>query len=336
MTPPPRLIFWELTKRCNLRCQHCRAVPESKAVPGELDSSQARQFLSDLSEFAKPLLIFTGGEPLTRPDLFDIGGHAHDLGFRTALATNGTILSENVAIKIREAHFERVAISLDGSKSETHDTFRRQAGAYDRAILGAKNLLRLGIPLQINTTATQHNVSEIPAIFDIARSLGAIAFHLFLLVPVGCGLEITKDEQLKAEQYEDLLGWLLDKELEGGIEIRATCAPHYYRLKTERGVPVRGKGCLAGTGVCFVGHRGDVQGCGYLPLVAGNILKKPFSEIWEESTLFQHLRNPTLLLGRCKRCTFQSICSGCRARAYGQYGNYLQEEPFCTYQPALV
>ena len=206
-----------------------------------------------------------------------------------------------------------------------------------------------------------------PETLALAKGLGAVALHLFLLVPVGCGVEIAEDQQISPEQYEGVLEWLYDAELAGGIELKATCAPHYFRIVRQRqaedrrsglsrpqpashhrqqhaggdgrsGHPMNAmtKGCLAGTGVCFVSHRGEVFPCGYLPVEAGDIRQQPFREIWEESPLFVELRDPELLRGKCGLCEFKGICAGCRARAYGTTLNYLDEEPFCTYQPGSL
>ena len=242
-------------------------------------------------------------------------------------------------------------------------------------------------PYQINTTVARHNSHQMPETLALAKELGAQALHLFLLVPVGCGVEIAPDQQIGADEYEGVLNWMYDAELAGGIELKATCAPHYFRIVRQRqaeerrlgivrerpeshrrqehaggsaghghpgghpgGQPAGGngangadgarhamnamtKGCLAGTGVCFVSHRGEVFPCGYLPVEAGNIRQQPFQEIWESSPLFAELRDPDLLGGKCGLCEFKKVCGGCRARAYGMTMAYLDEEPFCTYEP---
>ncbi|NOZ29029.1 MAG: radical SAM protein [Chloroflexi bacterium] len=369
--PPPRLIFWETTAGCNLSCIHCRRITVAdQLMPQDLTTEEAFDLIDQIAAFARPILILSGGEPLFRPDIFDIARHAADAGLIVALATNGTLIDASVARRIREAGIRRVSVSFDGPDAPTHDTFRGP-GAYDQAIKGIQHLREVGVPFQINTTVAQHNVHLMPETLQMALDLGAAALHLFLLVPVGCGVEIAEEQQISAEQYERVLHWLYDAELEttGRLELKATCAPHYFRIVRQRqaeerrrgiirqrpdshhrqmragadgkrghpgGAPAMHamtKGCLAGTGVCFVSHRGEVFPCGYLPLEAGNIRQQPFQQIWESSPLFAELRDPDLLGGKCGICEFKTICSGCRARAYGMIGDHLGEEPFCTYVP---
>ena len=368
--PPPRLIFWETTAGCNLACIHCRRVTVAdRLLPQDLSTSEAFDLVDQIAAFARPILVLSGGEPLLRPDIFDISRRAADAGLIVALATNGTLIDSAMAREIKAAGIRRVSISFDGADAATHDFFRG-AGAFDRANAGIEHLRRAGVPYQINTTVAQHNVKQMPETLAMAKRLGATALHLFLLVPVGCGMEIADDQQITPQEYEDVLNWLYDTEMSeaaSGIELKATCAPHYFRIVRQRQAEERRKGivrerpkshvrqgnaggdgrnghpmhtmtkgCLAGTGVCFVSHRGEVFPCGYLPLEAGNIRQQPFREIWEDSPLFAELRNPDLLTGKCGVCEFKYVCGGCRARAYGMTGSYLGEEPFCTYQPRAV
>lgn len=365
--PPPRLIFWETTAGCNLACIHCRRVTVAdRLLPQDLSTSEAFNLIDQIAAFARPILVLSGGEPLLRPDIFDISRRAADAGLIVALATNGTLIDSAMAREIKTAGIRRVSISFDGADAATHDFFRG-AGAFDRASAGIEHLRQVGVPYQINTTVAQHNVNQMPETLAMAKRLGATALHLFLLVPVGCGMEIADDQQITPQEYEDVLNWLYDTEMSeaaGGLELKATCAPHYFRIVRQRQAEERRKGivrerpkshvrqghtggdgrdghplhtmtkgCLAGTGVCFISHRGEVFPCGYLPLEAGNIRRQPFREIWEDSPLFAELRNPDLLTGKCGVCEFKYVCGGCRARAYGMTGSYLGEEPFCTYQP---
>ena len=287
---------------------------------------------------AKPIMVLTGGEPLYRADIFEIIKYTVGKGLKAALATNGTLIIPEIAKKIKEAGATRVAISLDGARPETHDGFRMQKGAFEQALNGIKLLREQGVGVQINTTVTTHNLAEITEIYNLALKIGAEAFHIFLLVPVGCGLTIAKEKEITPEQYEEVLNWFYDKEKESRIEVKATCAPHYYRIRLQR-AKAEGKtlnparGCLAGSAVCFVSHKGDVQPCGYLPLVAGNVRQTKFKDIWEKSQLFDSLRKPELLKGKCGECEYKIICEGCRARAYAAVGDYLEAEPFCTYEP---
>ena len=239
-----------------------------------------------------------------------------------------------------------MSISIDGTQAETHDAFRGVAGAYRAALEGARHLRRSGVDIQFNTTVTRHNLDELSEIVALAEREGAVALHLFLLVPVGCGLEVADEQQIAPEEYERVLNWLYDASRRTKMEMRATCAPHYYRIIRQRarqegrkvtpqtdGMAAMTKGCLAGTSVCFVSHRGEVFPCGYFPVSAGNIREQPLREIWEASPLFGELRTPDLLEGKCGMCEYRMVCGGCRARAYGETGSYLKEEPFCAYEP---
>lgn len=344
----PRLIFWELTEGCNLKCKHCRADARPDRSNDELSTAEAFAVIDQIAAFAKPVLILTGGEPLYRPDLFEIAGYAVERGLPVALATNGTLVDRQVAARIRESGIRRVSVSFDGATPEVHDGFRGIPGSHEQALNGVRFLQEEGIPVQFNTTITRHNAHQMEDTFHFARRAGAVALHLFMLVPVGCGLEIADSEMLDADQYEEMLSWFASQAREDDFEVRATCAPHYYRILRQQakaegrkvtveshGMSAHTKGCLAGTGVCFVSHKGVVQPCGYLPLEAGNLRSQTMQTIWEDSPLFRGLRQPELLQGKCARCEYTNVCSGCRARAYAATGNVMDEEPFCDYQPGL-
>ena len=389
--PKPRLIFWEVTKGCNLRCIHCRATATELSSPLDLPTTNALNVIEQVSQYALPILVLSGGEPLFRADIFDLARYATERGLRVALATNGTLVSKEVARNIVDAGVRRVSISLDGSNASTHDAFRGIPGAFDAALGGFRNLKELGMSLQINMTIARHNAHELPAVLELAKSLGADALHTFLLVPVGCGVDIAESQMLPADEYEKILNWFYDRAQEGGIELKATCAPHYFRVMRQRraaerraasgmpaglsapdkaacanaigptemttpgstgmalhphgkpgasghpdGMHAMTKGCLAGSGVCFISHQGEVYPCGYLPVLAGDLRKQSFVEIWENSTVFQQLRDTGNLKGKCGRCEFRNICLGCRARAFAATGDFLDEEPFCVYQPRMA
>ncbi len=346
MPDTPRLIFWELTKRCNLTCKHCRAEAADIDFSGELDTGSVFSILDDIADTYSPILVLTGGEPLYREDIFEITKHAVGRGLRVALATNGTLIDEPMAVRIAEAGVTRVSISLDGPDAASHDDFRGLPGSFDSALEGGRHLRRAGVPVQINTTITKRNEARLEEIVDLARSEEAVALHLFMLVPVGCGAEIAEEDMLSGERYEKVLNWFYERSKRLDMEFKATCAPHYYRIIRQRaagegrklafetdGMAAMTRGCLAGSGVCFISHRGDVQPCGYLPLVAGNVTERPFREIWETSELFLDLRNADLLKGKCGACGYRHVCGGCRARAYFATGDPLDEEPYCAYEP---
>lgn len=357
----PRLIFWETTKRCNLSCLHCRAVPVTPQSPVgysaggslQLETKEVKAFIEELSTWAKPIFILSGGEPLLRQDIFELASFAANKGLSLALATNGTLITPEITKEIKKSGIKRVSISLDGASENTHDNFRRVKGAFNKSIQGINNIIKEGIPLQINTTVTKQNINELDNILKLTLKLKAVAWHIFLLVPVGCGLEIAPKEQITPQQYEDVLVWFYEKSKEAPLQMKATCAPHYLRIVYQKakaclpagreeavkpklesqGMSATTKGCLAGSEVCFISFKGDVFPCGYLPLKAGNIKEESFKEIWSNSPVFQTLRDTNNLKGKCSICEYVNVCSGCRARAYGQGGDYLAEEPCCVYEP---
>ena len=350
----PRLVFWELTTGCNLRCIHCRASATELMSPNDLTTTEALKIVDQLAAYAPFILVLSGGEPLWRRDVFQIARHAVSKGIRVALATNGTLIDETMADRIKESGIVRVAISLDGADRHTHDAFRGHEGAFEAALRGVRCLQEVGLSTQINTTVSKHNVHQIPDLLELAKSLKVDAFHLFLLVPVGCGLTIAEDQSVSGADAERILDWFYDRSVDSGLELKATCAPQYYRIVRQRRAEARRnglavpelpgrhghaemhqmtRGCLAGSGVCFVSHRGVVQPCGYLPLEAGDLRRQDFREIWDDSPLFQQMRNLELLEGKCGCCEFKQVCMGCRARAFGVTGNFLAEEPYCVYEP---
>lgn len=360
--PSPRLVFWETTAGCNLRCIHCRRITVAdQLTPHDLTTAEAFGLIDQLVQAGSPVLVLSGGEPLMRPDILTIARYASQAGLPVALATNGTMIDSVLAAAIRDSGIKRVSISFDGADAATHDWFRGLPGSFEAARRGFEALRAAGLPVQINATIARHNQAQLDGILQLAKDLDAVALHLFLLVPVGCGVEIADDQMISAADYERVLNWLYDTEqAEPSLQLKATCAPHYFRVMRQRraeenrqgfrrGLPasharqVGGhphgqmhtatKGCLAGTGVCFVSHRGQVFPCGYLPVEAGNIREQLFDDIWQNSPLFAELRDPDLLSGKCGVCQFKALCSGCRARAYGLTGDYLAEEPFCVYQP---
>lgn len=356
----PRLVFWELTTGCNLRCVHCRASATELMSPDDLPTAECLRIVDEIAEYAPLILVLSGGEPLWRRDVFEIASHAVSKGLRVALATNGTLIDEAMAHRIQDAGIVRVSISLDGADRATHDSFRGHDGAFESALRGLKCLQDLGISTQINTTVSRHNAHQLPEMLELAKQMKVDAFHLFLLVPVGCGLTIAEDQSVGAAEAEEILNWFYDRSLDSGLEMKATCAPQYYRIVRQRRAEARRqgqdvaplatghpnhapghptdmnqmtRGCLAGSGVCFISHRGSIQPCGYLPLEAGNLTRQTFRDVWENSQLFADLRDLDNLEGKCGCCEFKQVCMGCRARSFGLTGNWRGEEPFCLYEP---
>jgi len=330
---PLRLLFWESTARCNLQCIHCRRLETDRSLD-ELRTGQFQGVLDSAATLGRPIVVFSGGEPLLRDDWEALARHAAALSLPTALATNATMIDAALARRIVAAGFRRVSVSLDGADAATHDTFRGRAGAFDRAVTGIDKLRAAGANVQINATIARHNIDQLDALLRLAGEVRAVALHLFLLVPVGCGARIGLSHQLDPDQYERVLHWVCDRQEVGGIELKATCAPHYYRIAAQRGMDTgRSRGCLAGVGVAFVSHVGEVFPCGYLPVSCGSVRRDSLAEIWRQSPVFAKLRDFSLLGGKCGACGFRARCGGCRARAFAATGDYLAEEPSCTYQP---
>ena len=332
--PPLRLLFWESTARCNLACIHCRRLDsDDPRAADDLTSGEMRGVLDSAARLGRPIIVFSGGEPLMRDDWEALARHAAGLGLPTALATNGTLVDGAVAARIAAAGFRRVSISFDGADAATHDAFRGVEGAFEAALRGAACIRAAGVALQVNATIAAHNDHQLDALLGLARRIGAEALHLFLLVPVGCGVQIGPSHQLSADRYEAVLRWVAKRQGQD-MEIKATCAPHYNRIAAQAGVKgAHGRGCLCGVAVAFVSHSGEVFPCGYLPVPCGNVRQTPLDETWRTSEVFARLRDFDALEGKCGVCGFRRACGGCRARAYAVTGNYLAEEPSCGYQP---
>lgn len=341
-----RLVAWEVTRNCNLNCVHCRAAATQGPYRGELDTAKCLQVLDEIEQVGKPIIILTGGEPLLREDVFQLARYGTDKGLRMVMATNGTLITEEVTGRMRSSGIQRVSISLDGATAEQHDRFRKVPGAFQGALEGIELLKKAHIEFQVNTTITRHNVEQAEAMLRLAVKLGAAAHHIFLLVPTGRAKDMLEQE-IDALEYEKLLHWFFAMRREVPVHLKATCAPHYYRVLRQEahkrgekvdyatyGLDAMTRGCLGGTAFCFVSHVGIVQPCGYLELNCGDLKKASFHDVWTKSEVFRSLRDFSAYKGKCGRCEYLRVCGGCRARAYEATGDYLEEEPLCTYQPA--
>jgi radical SAM protein with 4Fe4S-binding SPASM domain len=293
----------------------------------------------------KPIFVISGGEPLLREDVFDIAAHATSQGLRAAISPNGTLITPDVVDSMVDAGIKRVSVSIDGSSAARHDAIRGVPGAFAGAVRGIEHCRDGRLPFQINTTVMRQNVDDLKAIHELSISLGAAAWHVFMLVPTGRG---KIDDELTPQGYEDILNWVYEAALDSPIPLRVTCGPQFMRLALtrkhesqtppnlvgrERGLDRMSRGCLAGMGYCFISYRGEVYPCGYLPVLAGNVRQESFETIYRESPVFQRLRDLSSLEGKCGGCSFVHRCGGCRARAFGLTGNYLAEEPYCVYGP---
>jgi AdoMet-dependent heme synthase len=346
--PPLRLVFWETTARCNLTCRHCRRL-KALGTQGtdRYNTAHAKDFVDQVAECGRPLLILSGGEPLLRQDIFEIAAHAVGRGLIVSLATNGTLIDDAKADQIKASGIRRVAISVDGGDAATHDAFRGLPGSFEGALAGLRRVRERGVETQLNCSITNHNVHQRQQVFDLAVREQVAALHFFVLVPVGCGLEIAESHRLDSEQVEEFLAWLVEQTVSSPIHLKATCAPQYFRIRAKKGIRAQNaaghpggrlmeaetRGCLAGQSVCFVSHEGDVFPCGYLPMCAGSVRQQRLKDIWASSEIFRQFRGMEQLGGKCGFCEFRSACAGCRARALGHTGSVWEADPYCAYQP---
>lgn len=347
---PPRIIAWEVTRRCLLACKHCRAAARTEEYPDEFSTQECFRLLDNIAAFASPIIILTGGEPMCRPDIYEIAAYATRLGLRVAMAPCGLLLNDETVPRIVASGVKRISISLDGATAESHDAFRGVRGAFEGCMAGIEAAKRGGLDFQVNTTVCKHNLDDLPDVLALAKRLGASVFNPFLLVPTGRGKQLL-DMEISPEEYEQTLQWLAGQQETAGIQIRLTCAPHYQRIVRQSarstgskpaGHPGGGhpggapaKGCLGGKAFAFISHRGQVQICGFLDVECGDVRAEDynFQKIWETSEVFRQMRAVDEYHGRCGYCEFRKVCGGCRARAFALTGDYLGEEPYCVHQP---
>lgn len=345
-TTGPRLVAWEVTRACQLACLHCRAEAQPAAHPDELSHEEGLRLLDQIADNGRPIVILTGGDPLLRADVYELAAYGTGKGLHMVASPCGTSLTPQVVGRLLRAGISRVSISVDGATAKTHDAFRGTPGAFQATMAGLAYCHEGGLPFQINTTITKRNVHDLPALLQLALSSGAVGWHPFMLVPTGRGKAI-EGEEVSPEQYEEALRWLEGVAAQYPLQVKPTCAPHFVRIARQLNggrLPIHhrpegnrlhavSRGCMAGNGFCFVSHTGEVFGCGFLPLRAGDVRELPFAQIYEEAPLFRALREPSLLHGKCGLCEYRIACGGCRARALAATGDYLGAEPFCTYEP---
>ncbi|MGI6227904.1 MAG: putative heme d1 biosynthesis radical SAM protein NirJ2, partial [Peptococcales bacterium] len=296
-----------------------------------LSTEEGKNLISEIKKAGFKIMIFSGGEPLMRPDIFQLVEHASRVGLRPVFGTNGTLITREVAKKLKELGVMGMGISLDSLDPDKHDTLRCYKGGFEQAIQGMENCLMENLPFQIHTTVMDWNKDELSDITDFAVEKGAVAHHFFFLVPTGRGADI-ETESLRATEYEETLTKIMEKQKEVSIELKPTCAPQFMRIAKEMGMNLRfQRGCLAGTSYCIISPIGNVQPCAYLDLPIGNVREIPFSQLWNESPVFKTLRTLEYK-GGCGSCNYKTACGGCRARAaFYHDGDYMAEEPWCLY-----
>lgn len=338
--PKPKIVAWETTRRCAMRCRHCRGAAREEHYAGELSTAEGKQLIDSLASFSSPMLILTGGEPLSRTDIYELARHAVSKGLRVVMAPCGPSLTPRTVARMQQAGVCAISVSLDGATARTHDAFRGVEGAFDATLHGISCARKAGLPFQINTTVTRENVDDLPALLDLVLNLGAKTFDLFLLVPTGRGKALA-DLEIPPERYEAVLHWADDADRRAPIRVKTTCAPHFARVRLQRtaaegSAPVApGSGCMAGRGFVFVSHTGVLQPCGFLDIPSGDLRAGglDFKAVYQASPVFRDLAVLDGYHGKCGQCEYRRACGGCRARAFAATGDMLGEEPFCTHTP---
>ncbi len=322
------IISWSTTNACNQQCPHCYRDAD-KVLQGELSTAEAKKLIHQISQAGFRIMIFSGGEPLLRSDIFELVVEAKKQGMRPVFGTNGTLLEPETTTRLKESGAQAMGISLDSYDEKKHDAFRGWSGAFKKTIAGMENCKKAGLPFQIHTTVMDWNYDQIEQITDFAVKMGASAHHIFFLVPTGRATELS-DEIMKAEKYEALLERIIERQPAIPIELKPTCAPQFMRIAHQKGIKTRfSRGCIAGISYCLIGPTGNVQPCAYLNMNLGNVREIPFDQIWKESEVFKKLRSQQYS-GNCGDCAYQKICGGCRARAaFYHKGDFMADEPWC-------
>jgi AdoMet-dependent heme synthase len=348
----PLVMSWNVTRECNMKCSHCYINATEKKLAHELTTAEGINLIDQICQVSKPLLILSGGEPLLRPDIYELIRYGTSKGLKMGLGSNGSLIDETVAANLKAAGIATVSISLDSHIPAQHDEFRGVLGSWEKAVNACKALRKNNVLVQVNTTLTQQNYDQIDDIMSLAEGIGVENFHLFFLVPTGRGAKLT---DISPQKYEDMITNTFAKVAKHKLNVRPSCAPQFMRIAKGMGLDMRQwvRGCLAGLYYCRIYPNGDVTPCPYLPIKLGNVREKTFKEIWFTSQLFKSLRDPTALKGKCGVCEFGSLCGGCRARAYGLSSDfidycgdlheptepkkdYLTEDPWCVYQPKTL
>ena len=333
----PYLISWNVTRRCNLNCAHCYMDAGARSTPSddELTTEEGRRLLDDIADVGPgAMLVLTGGEPLLRPDIFDLAEHAAQRGLLVVLGTNAYLLTDDAAQKLADAGVRGVGISLDSAHASRHDDFRDRPGSWRSALEAMDVCRRRGLEFQVQMSVTTHTVDEVPSVLDLARDRGAKAFNVFFLVCTGRGQGIT---DISPQQYEQTLSSLVELGgSHGGMMVRARCAPYVARIarQSNPGLSLYEDqvACIAATYYCRITPEGAVTPCPYLPVAAGAIRKQSFGEIWRGSELLTEMRSGDLG-GKCGACEYGATCGGCRARAFAMTGDYMAEDSWCLHQP---
>jgi radical SAM protein len=351
----PFIVIWETTQACDLSCVHCRACAQPLRNDRELTTEEAKRLIDQIAVMEAPVFVMTGGDPLKRPDIFELVKHGAERGVRTSLTPSATpLLTREAILKLKDAGLARLAISLDGPTAQIHDVFRRVPGSFQWTIDAVTWAREIGLPVQINTTITRHNLRYMDDMIALCERLDIVLWSVFFLVPTGRGSEI---DLLSAEEFEQVFERLYEASKRVEFDIKSTEAQHYRRfllqrrtelrkarvaaeqlprflgMQTADGIGRAPKGINDGRGFVFVSHLGEVFPSGFLPISAGNVRQRSLSDVYRTSPLFANLRDASKLEGKCGACEYKEICGGSRARAFAVNGSVFSEEPCCVYEP---
>jgi len=337
----PFIAIWETTRACALACVHCRAAAIPRRDPDELTTDEGKALLDRIAAFGEPppLVVFTGGDPLRRPDITELVAHGTRRGLVVSLTPSGTAAVTLDKLRaLRDAGLARLAVSLDGAGADAHDAFRRVRGSHRHTLRIIEHARALGLGLQVNTTVGRQTVGELPALVEQVTGFGVLLWALFFLIPVG---RAQAEQALASDEIEDVLRWAATLQPRVPFGIKTTEAPQYHRVlgHARTGQPVRprmraGRAVTDGNGFVFVDHLGNICPSGFLPLPTGNVRRDDLVAVYREHPLFLGLRDSARLGGRCGRCEWRERCGGSRARAYALHGDPLAEDPGCAYEPA--
>ena len=346
----PFIAIWEVTQACDLACVHCRASAQPLRHPEELSTAEGKQLIDQIAAWEVPVFVLTGGDPIKRPDLFELISYARTVGVRVSLTPSATpLLTREVIVRLKEAGLARLAVSMDGASAATHDAFRGLSGSFARTLDAVRWANEVGLPVQINTTFSRRNIAEIDEIVALMEQLHITLWSVFFLVPTGRG---KLNDLLSADEFEGVFDKLHQLSKSASFDIKTTEAQHYRRYMLQQKVAEKRAGTLHvetrvssdeigraprglndGKGFVFISHKGEVFPSGFLPVSAGSIREQSLKSIYCNSPLFRELRDTSKLEGKCGACEFKQICGGSRSRAYALTGNPLAEEPCCAYIP---
>ncbi len=348
----PLVVIWEVTQACDLACLHCRASAQPQRHPGELSTEEAHRLMDEIKELGAPIFVLTGGDPLKRPDIFDLVEYGAQRGLRPSLTPSATpLLTREAIFELKKRGLVRLAVSLDGPTAAVHDSIRGVSGSYQKTLDAVEWAGECHLPVQINTTISRHNYAHVEEIERLLTRLKIVLWSVFFLVPTGRG---QLDDLISAEECEQVFEKLHRASQRVKFHIKTTEAQHYRRFLLGKRIAERWQqgmkpetvqdilaeelgrarqGVNDAKGFVFVSHKGEVFPSGFLPETAGNVRQQSLTEIYRNSPLFVALRDTSKLKGKCGVCEFHELCGGSRARAFAVTGDAFAEEPCCIYHP---